>query len=268
MNKTIRIGRDENNEWRIPDTYETVSNHHAHIEESTDGKLFFVDHSRNGSIINGKRIRNQSVSIEYGDTIRLANAITLSWNDIERFFPRRKQTVQVKEKSSHASRPTDLFNGINNSNEERRPKQQVINDDNSSEQLAISVAKTKWNWAAFLMQWIWGVGHDCWWPLFIQLGIGLICIISFAFAPIAPIMMIIMAIVSNLASLAISIYLGIYGNRIAWENGCFDNLQHFERKEKRWLYVSLALLCIYILSIILIISMGFFTFLATLTSFN
>ena len=45
-----------------------------------------------------------------------------------------------------------------------------------------------------------------------------------------------------------SIFLGIKGNSIAWENGCFDNIEHFRSKERKW---TIAGVIVLIISIVL-----------------
>lgn len=255
MTKRITIGRDGANDWRIPENYETVSNRHADIEEAADGHLYLVDHSTNGTVVNGRRMKNTYVDIKEGDEIRLANAYILSWEEISKFFPKMKKTVNAYN-GAYAGRETELHN---------TPRGFVPDsfvpdyEDKRLSHIEIKKAKSKWNWAAFLLNWIWGVGHDCWWPLFVYMGIGLLSAIFVAVIPILPFLTPISISISNLATLAISIYLGVKGNAIAWENGCFDNIEHFERKEKRWLYAAIAVWCVYLLFIIFIIALSIFT---------
>jgi hypothetical protein len=64
-----------------------------------------------------------------------------------------------------------------------------------------------WNWGAFLLSWIWAIGHNVW--------IGLIAL----FGP---------------ASLVMSIILGIKGNEWAWQYRQFKSLDEFKEIQKAW----------------------------------
>jgi len=65
----------------------------------------------------------------------------------------------------------------------------------------------RWNWGAFLLNWIWGVGNNT----FIAL-LTLIPIVGF-----------IMPFV-----------LGAKGSKWAWHNGRWDSVEHFKRVQRRW----------------------------------
>lgn len=71
-----------------------------------------------------------------------------------------------------------------------------------------------WNWGAFLLTWIWGVGNDT----FIAL-LALLPLIGF-----------IMRIV-----------LGIKGNEWAWQNRKWDSVEHFKNVQRKWAFWSLIL---------------------------
>ncbi|OQB05845.1 MAG: hypothetical protein BWY19_00729 [bacterium ADurb.Bin212] len=65
----------------------------------------------------------------------------------------------------------------------------------------------KWNWGAFLLSWIWGIGNGVW--------ISLIAIIP-------------------AASLIMSIILGIKGGEWAWKTGKFTSIESFVATQKAW----------------------------------
>jgi hypothetical protein len=65
----------------------------------------------------------------------------------------------------------------------------------------------RWNWGAFLLNWIWGVGNNT----FIAL-LSLIPLVGF-------VMMFV---------------LGAKGSIWAWRNGRWDSVQHFKRVQRRW----------------------------------
>lgn len=255
MSKRIYIGRDDANDWIVPESFNTVSNNHANIEETENGHLLLVDHSRNGTVVNGIRVKDSSIEIKEGDNIRLANSYLLSWSQISYYFPKRKETVRLYN-DKLTGRETELHNTPRDF--AQIPIETSCHTD-SKNRAEVEIAKSKWNWSAFLLNWIWGVGHDCWWPLFAYIGLGLLSTLFIVAIPIIPFITPISISISNLATLAISIYLGVKGNSLAWQNGCFDDINHFERKEKRWLYAAIAVWCIYILFVIFIVSFSFVT---------
>jgi hypothetical protein len=65
----------------------------------------------------------------------------------------------------------------------------------------------RWNWGAFLLNWIWGIGNNT----FIAL-LALIPLIGF-------VMMFV---------------LGANGSRWAWRNGRWDSVEHFKRVQRKW----------------------------------
>lgn len=81
-----------------------------------------------------------------------------------------------------------------------------------------------WNWGAFLLGWIWGVGHKIYWPL-IAIPIGLIPEVGLYLC------------------LGINVILGIYGNEWAWNNSNLTPLQ-FKEREKNWSIAGFAVLII------------------------
>jgi Cytochrome oxidase complex assembly protein 1 len=65
----------------------------------------------------------------------------------------------------------------------------------------------RWNWGAFLLNWIWGVGNNT----FIAL---------LMFVP--------------LVGLVMPFVLGAKGSRWAWRNGRWDSIEHFKRVQRKW----------------------------------
>ena len=58
-----------------------VSNDHAEIVEN-NGSYTLIDHSTNGTIVNGNRVHNSSYPINRGDIIMFAGREVLNWNMI------------------------------------------------------------------------------------------------------------------------------------------------------------------------------------------
>ena len=65
----------------------------------------------------------------------------------------------------------------------------------------------RWNWGAFLLNWIWGIGNNT----FIALLV------------LVPVLGFFMLFV-----------LGANGNRWAWRNGRWDSIEHFKRVQRAW----------------------------------
>ncbi len=64
-----------------------------------------------------------------------------------------------------------------------------------------------WNWGAFLLNWIWGIGNNTF----------------IALLTLVPIFGLIMPFV-----------LGAKGIRWAWRNGRWDSVEHFKRVQRKW----------------------------------
>ena len=65
----------------------------------------------------------------------------------------------------------------------------------------------RWNWGAFLLNWIWGVGNNTF----------------IALLTLVPLVGFIMPFV-----------LGAKGSRWAWRNGRWDSVEHFKRVQSKW----------------------------------
>jgi hypothetical protein len=66
----------------------------------------------------------------------------------------------------------------------------------------------RWNWGAFLLNWIWGVGNNTY--------IALLTLVPFFGILIMPFV------------------LGAKGGAWAWRNGRWDSIEHFKRVQRRW----------------------------------
>ncbi len=66
----------------------------------------------------------------------------------------------------------------------------------------------RWNWGAFLLNWIWGVGNNT----FIAL----------------------LTLIPIFGQLVMPFVLGAKGSRWAWRNGRWDSVEHFKRVQRLW----------------------------------
>jgi hypothetical protein len=65
----------------------------------------------------------------------------------------------------------------------------------------------RWNWGAFLLNWIWGIGNNTFIALLALVpGVGLVMVFV----------------------------LGAKGSRWAWRNGRWDSIEHFKRVQRAW----------------------------------
>ncbi|WP_229424977.1 hypothetical protein [Massilia sp. Se16.2.3] len=64
-----------------------------------------------------------------------------------------------------------------------------------------------WSWGAFLLNWIWAIGNRTW--------IGLLALVPYV-------------------GFGVAIWLGIKGREMAWKNGHWQSLEHFNRVQKSW----------------------------------
>ena len=90
----------------------------------------------------------------------------------------------------------------------------------------------KFNWGAFLLNWIWGLGNRTYITLLIFVA---------SFASIIP-------IIGALVPLAMCIWFGIKGNEWAWQNKRFESVEQFHDYQKKW---AIAGLIVVIISIVL-----------------
>ena len=72
---------------------------------------------------------------------------------------------------------------------------------------AIPAEIDRWNWGAFLLNWIWGIGNNTF--------IALLMFVPFV-------------------GLVMPFVLGAKGSRWAWRNGRWDSVAHFQRVQRKW----------------------------------
>ncbi|MBA3788841.1 ribonuclease G [Patescibacteria group bacterium] len=72
-----------------------------------------------------------------------------------------------------------------------------------------------WNWGAFGLNWIWGLGNSTY-------------IALLTFVPVVGFVMVFI--------------LGVKGNEWAWQNHHWDSIEHFKKHQRTWTIVWLALI--------------------------
>ena len=82
--------------------------------------------------------------------------------------------------------------------------------ENTSGQGSLAVVPKEvkgWNWGAFLLSWIWGIGNHVW--------LALLALIPYA------------GVIMNFV-------LGVKGSEWAWQNRRWDSIEHFKRTQRTW----------------------------------
>jgi cytochrome oxidase complex assembly protein 1 len=95
------------------------------------------------------------------------------------------------------------------------PPEQIENTSGQGERAVVPPDIKRWNWGAFLLNWIWGIGNDTY--------IALLC-----FVPVVNIVM--------------PFVLGAKGSEWAWRNKRWRDVAHFRRVQRIWAIVGAALL--------------------------
>lgn len=80
--KTYTIGR--NPDANILLTANFCSRDHAKLTIADSGKILLQDMSSNGTMVNGKKVSNQTVELRYGDEVLFAGVEKLDWSKIEK----------------------------------------------------------------------------------------------------------------------------------------------------------------------------------------
>lgn len=276
MSRPITIGRNPQSTICVSEDYDIVSNDHAEItQQGVD--LIYTDHSSNGTIINGQKIQGRSVNIYRGDKIVLAGIYELSWSLIEPLIvPVGRPTVarnirgdinspsDGQQRFSVHSRPTELYgkqsqpNSYDDFGERSSMRHERSSDYRkptamSSESRSTSAQAEreleKWNWGAFYFGWIWGVFNK----VYISLVQLVASVLSLAVTAMG---MGIISPIFGFVNLGISIWLGVKGSRMAWDNGAYRNLEHFRTSNHNWNVA--AAICFGVTILLVIISLLLF----------
>lgn len=248
----ITIGRNPECDLNISETFAKVSNEHADIQLA-NGVLTFIDHSSNGTTINGQTVHRSEKVIKQGDKIILAESYELRWNEIEKYFPSLHRATERFDGSQVdvGGRKTEMFDGsqvdTGNRATERFDGSQVggvsdgrkterIGSSNEGEQIRgqvneftqaeIEEITEKWHMDAFLSSWVWAAANHIYWPL-------IIILISF------------IPYLGQIASLFLCTYLGLNGYKLAWSKASSHNFKSFISSQNKWtgLGVVIFILC-------------------------
>jgi hypothetical protein len=93
----------------------------------------------------------------------------------------------------------------------------AVNDSGRGSASVLPAELKGWNWGAFFLNWIWGIGNRTW--------IAFLC-----FIPLVNIIMIFV--------------LGARGSEWAWQNKPWDSVEHFRKTQRTWKRWGVALFII------------------------
>jgi len=99
-------------------------------------------------------------------------------------------------------------------------------DNNAAADTAVPAAAKRWNWGAFFMSWIWGLGNRT----------------SIALLSLIPVVNIVMAFV-----------LGARGSQWAWKNKNWENEAQFTRIQGLWSAFGWGLFAGYAVALVLLV---------------
>jgi hypothetical protein len=74
-----------------------------------------------------------------------------------------------------------------------------------------------WSWGAFLLNWIWAIGNRTW--------IGLLALVPYV-------------------GVLVALWLGFKGREMAWKNGNWQSVEHFNRVQRSWSRWSVGVLIV------------------------
>ena len=98
--KKITIGRTPDN--TIVFNEPTVSGHHATLMVEDNGSMTLTDHSTNGTMVNGRKIKNETVGIHAYDDIRFPGGNMLDMNKV---LSDSSSTVRIGQSTERFATP-------------------------------------------------------------------------------------------------------------------------------------------------------------------
>jgi len=123
--------------------------------------------------------------------------------------------------------PEQQSQAVPDANIENTASAQSVSQEPTQEDDAVPSEVQRWNWGAFFLTWIWGIGNNVW----------------LAFLSFIPGVGFIMAII-----------LGIKGSEWAWKAKKYDSVEEFKRVQRKW---SIWGLIIFILVFVVSFIFGF-----------
>lgn len=195
--KQVLIGRSAKADIIVDSEIKTVSAKHATVE--WDGVQYKLhDHSANGSYVNGEKIHNDTCVIRRGDMVTLSRKYTLDLNAV---FALLAYNATKPEETESVDDMIDDVAGVS-----------------PAASMGVPSNIDKFNWGAFLLGWIWGIGNSVW--------IGLICLIPYV-------------------GWIMAFVLGFKGNKWAWEAQKDEKTPaQFVESQRKWTIAGVVILVV------------------------
>ncbi len=114
----------------------------------------------------------------------------------------------------------------------------------------VSLVSDRFNWGAFCLNWIWGLGNRTYITL-IVFPIALLGFIPF---------------LGIIAHLGVCIWFGIKGNTWAWQNKRWQSIEHFHNVQRKWAIGALTMFIIFVVLVSIIVFCIIMPFLLTNTT--
>ncbi len=99
-----------------------------------------------------------------------------------------------------------------------KPANLANNSGQGKESPVLDIISKRFNWGAFFLSWIWGLGNRSYITLLI-FPVSLLGLIPFA---------------GFFVTLGLCIWFGIKGNTWAWQNKQWKSIEHFHEVQKKW----------------------------------
>lgn len=104
--------------------------------------------------------------------------------------------------------------------------------ENQNSSIVPSSVTDKFNWGAFLLTWIWGLGNKTYITL-IALALWILNFVPYC------------RCIVGIVSLGVAIWFGIKGNEWAWRNNQYDSIEEFHNIQKKWAVAGLIVQAIF-----------------------
>ncbi len=96
--KKITVGRDSGCDIVVSDPHTDPVISRVHAEITLSGATYFYrDMSMNGTVINGRNVHNEEISIEHGTPLLFAGKIPLLWEKIDALLPSPVQKTKYPD---------------------------------------------------------------------------------------------------------------------------------------------------------------------------
>ena len=123
-----------------------------------------------------------------------------------------------------------------------KPANLANNSGQGKESPVLDIISKRFNWGAFFLSWIWGLGNRSYITLLI-FPVSLLGLIPFA---------------GFFVTLGLCIWFGIKGNTWAWQNKQWKSIEHFHEVQKKWAIGGIiTIILLWLINFILIYTIVF-----------